>query len=779
MTTAKGRNRPPEVIVIIALLLLPSLFFWRLLAPNPADRATIPAGDFTEQYYPLHLFAAREWAQGHLPLWNPHIYAGQPALADIQSGAFYPPNLLGILLLALARRGFPLWALEAQVILHFSLTSLFTYFFVRRLSQNRFAAAVSALTFTYGGYLTSFPVQQVTILQVAVWLPLILLLLDIATESQASAHSRFPASNSRFWLYVILAGLALGCSILAGHPQTTMYVFYASVAYFGFKMWRGRPSPTPALWASPASPKFGRGLVGILVFILVAFGLAAVQLLPTLEFIKLSPRATIDYETASWGFFWHEMMSFLFPGYFGGSPQYVGILPMILAVMAILFERRQNDKVFWVGLGLAAFLLSFGRHTFLYNLFYILVPGFGQVRNQERAIFLFSFSLAILAGYGATLLTRPTPKALRHNFYSFYQILKRLGLAGLALTALFYHGWLQGNQKGADPNFFSGVLRHHVFNLLLFGGILLLLALRLHRGASRRRLMGLCIGIIVFNLFTINWQFNIQDATEKDHFPQMGATDYLREELVSGEPFRVSSGGLLPGAGNAGVIYELYDTAGNSPLHLASLEKFEAQVNERRRWQLLNVAYVFDLHDLDSEDLEFTYVKRGVKIYRVRKPWPHAWVVHKAVVVAGEEETWAILNAPDFDPARVVILPHEPGIALPGEDTAGSKVSIIEYTPTRISLQADPVDNGLLVVSDIYYPGWRARVDGRPAPVYRANYLLRAVPVEAGKHRVEIYYDPPLFKIGLAITLLTLLAGGALLGGVALQNRQRKPLLPI
>ena len=320
------------------------------------------------------------------------------------------------------------------------------------------------------------------------------------------------------------------------------------------------------------------------------------------------------------------------------------------------------------------------------------------------------------------------------------------------------------------------MLRHHVFNLLLFGGVLLLLALRLSRGASRRWLMALCVGIIGFNLFTINWQFNIQDAAEEDHFPQMGATDYFREELVRGEPFRVSTAGLLPGAGNAGIIYQLYDVAGNSPLHLASLEKFEAQVNERRRWQLLSVAYVFDLRDLDSEDLEFTYVKRGVKTYRVSDAWPHAWAVHEAVVAADDEETWAILNSSDFDPARRVVLPHEPGIALPGEDTTASMVDIVEYTATRISLQANMVDNGLLVLSDVHYPGWQARVDGQPAPIYRANYLLRAVPVEAGQHRVEVYYDPPLFKVGLAITLLTLLASGVLLGGVALRSKKARGL---
>jgi hypothetical protein len=211
-------------------------------------------------------------------------------------------------------------------------------------------------------------------------------------------------------------------------------------------------------------------------------------------------------------------------------------------------------------------------------------------------------------------------------------------------------------------------------------------------------------------------------------------------------------------------------------LHLTSLEKFEAQVNERRRWQLLNVAYVFDPRELDREDLEFVYVKRGVRTYRVVDALPHAWAVHEAVIAASDEETWAILNAPDFNPTQRVILPHEPDIVLPGGDTAGSRVEVIEYTPTRISLQVDMADNGLLVLSDMDYPGWQARVDSQPAPIYRANYLLRAVPVERGQHKVEVYYDPLLFKVGLAITILTLLASGALLGGVVLRDKKAQGL---
>jgi hypothetical protein len=134
VTQSRRHTWLPEAIIIVALMLLPLLFWWRLWALDPADRATIPSGDFTEQYYPLQLFAARELAEGRLPAWDPYINAGQPGLADIQTGFFYPLNLMPNLVLALAGSLYDIGHLTAQVILHYALASLFTYLFVRHLA---------------------------------------------------------------------------------------------------------------------------------------------------------------------------------------------------------------------------------------------------------------------------------------------------------------------------------------------------------------------------------------------------------------------------------------------------------------------------------------------------------------------------------------------------------------------------------------------------------------------------------------------------------------------
>ena len=153
--THRRRAWLAEATIIAALMLLPLLFWWRLWAFDPSDRAVIPEGDFSSQYYPLQLFAARELAEGRLPAWNPYINAGQPGLADIQTGTFYPLNLVPNLILGALGLSLTLERLTAQVVLHFSLASLFTYLFVRHLARRagartpaaRFAGAVAALSY--------------------------------------------------------------------------------------------------------------------------------------------------------------------------------------------------------------------------------------------------------------------------------------------------------------------------------------------------------------------------------------------------------------------------------------------------------------------------------------------------------------------------------------------------------------------------------------------------------------------------------------------------------
>jgi hypothetical protein len=202
-----------DLIAISTLLLITLLFHWPLITPNPGRRHSYPEGDFYNQFYAFASYKHdRLWA-GEIPLWNPYTYGGHPFLADVQAAVFYPPGLLVMLLSG--PNGFsPQW-LVVEAIAHSFLGALFSYLFVRRMTVS-FApevsiagALISALTFAFGGYLTGYPPLQLAILETQIWLPLILLFLDIGL-------------SERRWGPVLGAGGIWGVALLAGHPQSAM-----------------------------------------------------------------------------------------------------------------------------------------------------------------------------------------------------------------------------------------------------------------------------------------------------------------------------------------------------------------------------------------------------------------------------------------------------------------------------------------------------------------------------------------------------------------------------
>jgi hypothetical protein len=758
------RTTLTEALIVAGLALLPLLFWWRLWALDPADRAVIPAGDFTSQYYPLQSFAARELAAGRLPAWNPYINAGQPGLADIQTGFFYPLNVLPNLVLAVLRLPFGLGILTAQVVLHFSLASLFTYLFVRHRARRagsslggaRFAGAVAAIAFTYAGYLTSFPVQQLTILETAIWLPLILFFLDRTTE------------HPRTITQLILAGLALACAFLAGHPQTALYVVYAFLAYGLFLVWSQGREPLVSETRSPSRMgRWASGLVlaayWVLLPMILGLSLAAVQIVPTLQFIARSTRAGLDYQAVSWGFPLAEATHLLYPGYFGGSPQYVGILPLVLAVAAAFGRRLRRDVAFWGVVAVLAFLLAFGRHTFLYSLAYLGLPGFGAVRNQERIIYLFGFAISVLAGFGALTLVQPVAQLARKGFRRFSRALIGVWVAFLALTGLFYFGYLQGQQQGVEVNLFQGLLRHHVLLLFVLGGSALLFAARLSGRAPRGVSMALALGLIWLNLFTINWQYNLAEPVPSGPFPETGLVRFLQAQPGT---YRISSAGLLPGGASAGVVYQIRDITGNTPLRLDRFAAFEGQVGSWQRWQLLNVHYVLSQEDLDGPGLARVYEEGNTKVYQVGDPLPAAWMVGE-VIVADDARALELLDAEGFSPRTTAISPKAvEGLTLGEGTNPQGSVQVVESRPGRWLLDVSAAGDGLLIVSQPFYPGWQARVDGTERPIHRVDYLLQGVAVPAGDHGVELSYHLPL--------LPGIITGLALIGCLAVLIARRR-----
>ncbi|MGC9334486.1 MAG: YfhO family protein, partial [Anaerolineae bacterium] len=519
---------------------------------------------------------------------------------------------------------------------------------------------------------------------------------------------------------------------------------------------QGRPASRRGQWASALMLAAYWALLPIVLGLLMA----AVQLVPTLQFIAQSTRAGLDYRSVSWGFPLAEATHLLYPGYFGGSPQYVGILPLILAVAAIFVKRLRRHVAFWYLVAAMAFVLAFGGHTFLYNLAYLGLPGFDAVRNQERIIFLFGFAISVLAGYGALTLVQPVPRLLRSGFRRFGRTLVWVWVAFIALTALFYFGYLQGEQQGVEVNLFAGLLRHHVLLLLILSGSTLLFTARLTGRVRRRVSMVLALGLIWLNLFTINWQYNLAEPVSGGPFPETGLVHFLQDQPGA---YRISSAGLLPGGASAGIVYEIEDITGNTPLRQESFDAFENQLGSWRRWQLLNVHYVLSQEDLDGPGLTRVYEERDTKAYQIGDPLPRAWLVDE-VIVAGDARALAALDAEGFSPRTTAISPQAiDGLSLAQGDNPPGTAQVVESGPGRLVLDVSAARDALLVISQPFYPGWQARVDAAEQPIYRIDYLLQGVPILQGSHRVELnYHMSPLPGILSAVTLLGCLAVMAL-----------------
>jgi hypothetical protein len=181
-----------------------------------------------------------------------------------------------------------------------------------------------------------------------------------------------------------------------------------------------------------------------------------------------------------------------------------------------------------------------------------------------------------------------------------------------------------------------------------------------------------------------------------------------------------------------------------------------------RLWQLLNVQYVVTwLDDLavPATPIYQEPAKKGEEtfVHRLEAEHPWAWMVYSAEEIASEDLLLARLAQPDFDPYRTALLLQTLATALPGQQAGQPRLQLEENSPSHLALEVAHATNGLLILSEIYYPGWEARLDGQPVPLLRANSILRAVEVPAGRHRVEMTFNPLSVKLGLAVSVATLL----------------------
>lgn len=686
---------------------------------------------------PLKVLTGQAWRSG-LPLWEPHILSGYPLIGNAQAGLFYPGTLPYVFL--------PGWeASNWAALFHLIAAGLGMLGYLRALGCHPLAALLGAIVFMLNASFISWLMWD-SVAGTMVWLPWALWAFETALRP------------GRFWA-VAPGAIAVAFICLAGHLQWSLYAVFALALYGAFRL------------VVPGGASRGRVLSVTGILLMMGTGLAALQLLPTLEYIKLGTRnATIPFD---YQFDWAGFLTTWLPRFFGfGSfvgPEwhgplnynevmtYVGVAPLVLALVAMVW-RRDARTIFFGGLGLLGAFSAAG--TGVYRLLYWL-PGFNNLPPQ-RMRYLVVVSLSVLCALGFDWLIRQSSARRTRCAISVGLMAGGLGLAYLFART----GYLP-----ADADQLDLLQRFEtIFAVLLAtSAVLLAIGIGLKRW-GRFALAGVCV-ITLVDL----WQFGVtyQRPMPKElYYPTTPGLQLLTSDPDLFRVLTVRREGdrwqLLP---NLPTIFGLYNVGGYDSTYMRRYLNYMRAIDKAGspfpEWgnlvspsefnsplvDLLNVKYALTPDDVHPPGWELVY-QSELRIYRRTDPWPRAWIASRAQVLSGANAILAQLAAPEFDPRRTVILEQDPAEPV-GEDSTGSagRVSIDRYENTQLVLNAQMQRPGWLVLSEVYYAGWHATVDGLPASLYRADFLFRAVPLPAGQHRVELTFMPDSFVTGAAISL--------------------------
>jgi len=759
-TGTSFRNLPePTVWKCTGAIVLLAVFFFREFLLGTAFLWE----DMLYYSYPVRSFAATSMALGQLPLWNPYTFNGMPFLADIQTAVFYLP--LTILTFFVRDGGLNFYWLQMVVIAHYMLAGIGMFYLSLSMGLRRIPSLFAAIVYMLSGFMITHAIHQQVITLVA-WYPLIFLMFRRAILGQGK------------WTWVFACGLILGHSTLAGYPQLSLYLYCFLFAYFFFELLTTHRS---SILTPPALQMAAKAACIVILSIAVSM----IQLLPTYELAGLSQRAEITYEKSTEGSLaWSQLVTFFYPKLFGSAGAggynyrgpgpywhywetciYVGASPLLLMCLSFFLIRGNKEVAFFWGTAIFVILFALGSNFFLHKLFFDFVPGFSKFRNPARMGIFFTFAAAVLSGFSLqALLSDGQSNRERRNWRNLLMML--FGIAALVWLLLI---------SGLLTDAFPFMKNHQIFALVkkeLTGSILVLTVsattlyvLLMKRTWSLRWLILALFAILCADLLHFGGDQNTARLDPADYFSRpKRIVDFLRNEGKS-EIFRVNTRnaqGMIMDR-NQGMVDRIFMMEGYTPLVLQ--RAYAPYRSSEQSLDLLNVKYK-TVTDESAGALSLvphpTYLPRAFMVYDVR-------------VVEKEDELVAHLKRPDFDHRATALVEKNPDRTIvqptgPVEWDA----HITRYENNFISLDVKTGHDGLLVLSEIYYPGWTAHVDGTETEILQANYNLRSIVVPEGAHTVELRFEPKAFTQGTMITLASIAVCGLGVLGPRIRSKWTK-----
>lgn len=724
--------------------------------------------DLGRFFYPSREFTVRLIKQGVMPFWNPYVYCGNPLLASHQAAVFYPFSIVYLF-------GDFAKAFNNFIYLHIALAGLFMYIFLRDQNSSKTASLIGSLTFAFSGYMFA-TINLLTFFSSGIWLPMVL-------------WAFFRAMKKGAFLYVLLTSIFLGLMFLAGEPMVC-YMTSLILIFLGLR----------------------RIKTTLTIFILFVL-LSAFQLLPVTEFLMMTDRMNLSYDIATkWSMAPYNFLNLVFPSltdvehvikdYWEKQSwlldYHIGLFPIIILPIAFFIKDK---KRFLISAILAvSIIFSLGSLTPLYPVFFKYFPGFRFFRYPVKYFYLTAFSLSWLCAIGYDFYEKNAKTDMRlAKFIRLFLYAALISGFLLLFVDTFFKELVQFVQgaffsnleKAAKENlktlpfislgFFS--IRRTLIFFLLF---VLLLFFGTKRFVNTKLVSFALVALVFADLYSAAYNVNLSCDIEEFKRPSPNIEFLIKDKSIFrilsspsniymmhhptketyDDLLEVSKERLYP---DRMMEFGLYDVGGYEAVTrnriqdlLGFLTYIVKSPADSRLLDALNVKYIATPKKLDIEGYRLAKESGIANLYENENVLPRAFLSEKAIVIRGREKIFEKFMDKSWDPEKEVILEEEPHISV--QRTAYSVqrvreegVEITKYSPNEVIVKAAVNSPKFLVLSDSYYPGWKAYIDGRLDKIYAANYILRAVYLDSGEHTVRFVFDPFSFKLGLGISLATLI----------------------
>jgi hypothetical protein len=742
-----------KYLLPLLLLLLPFLFFDR----GTRMQILLGDGDTFVHTLPVWTYVGEQWKSLSPPLWTPHIFSGYPLYAEPQTAAFHPTKLLFLFLS-------PLAAVNITVLLAYGMAGVWTFLLARAERLTFEASFLAGFAFAFSGYLVGH--QAMTGLLVnAAWFPaLFFVLRRLATVPT----------------YLRVAGgtCVILLLVLGGHPQLTFYALFFSLGYALFL----------AIFHLQGSQRWAFVRAAAAMY-LTGISISAFQWVPTLELSSRTFREKLTYEIfANPAVPFPSLVVSListrlfhrFPGHGSETMLDVGFPILLLSALGLMYWRRAT--AWWAFLLVFGSILYMGATTPLYRIMFA-IPGYNLFRIPSRNGIAIELALAMLAAYGVNAVqTRSRP-------LSRYLIVG----APLALVLLYYFGvhridevvfsriWWSSEGKTIDcwnAKMLRDVLLPLAGYLAMIAVSLLLMAVVLSKCGRSRATVLVMLGISFAHFWSYrDWIFVASrqevDKSLSQAIPLPACSGFQRTAFGASGNW-ISFLNQDPKnwhqryAGVAGPDFSLlqraFSISGYSPLVRRDYSRLagdmttsgtiqNSAVLSSQTLDLLGVKYVIAPKELSLPDpafssLQFRSSDNFVTVYENPRAFPMFWGISR-VEPGSIEQFWARMASGQLDVARETLLTQQPPPQLKSEYALPKKVEMQEVSGNRVKLRVETEAESFLASSQLAYPGWRASIDGRSAPLYEINGLFLGLEIPPGRHEIHLRFIPLTLCIGL------------------------------